>query len=126
MTRFQICFLPLIVVAVTLFHGCATSGQPQTLTIEPDPNALAIIEQTKAEPSAIRGGGMIYELYVGSRYSAIFDEKEGVLHLTDLANNKTCDFAANGLLNVPEQNASAFYQYCRHLAKNAIVEINEL
>lgn len=98
--------------------GCATSAPPQAVAPTPDRHARQIVEQVKENPSSVSGGGMIYELFVGQRFSARYDERVKQLTLTDIENNRDCRYDAAGLLEVPENAEPGYSQYCSGLATN--------
>lgn len=106
--------------------GCGTGGPVQEAApTTPDANAVKIIDHVKVEPSSITGGGMVYKLFVGERFDAEFNDKAGVLTLTDLENETTCSYDANGMLTVPEGAIKGYADYCANLSTNTAEFIGE-
>lgn len=102
----------------TLLNACATAPQkPQAP--QPDVNAVRIMERVTAQPSAVFGGGMIYELFVGQRFNARVDQRAGQFVLTDLGNERACHYTKDGVLQTAEGDANGLRQYCSDLANNA-------
>ena len=118
----------LSAIAATMFlSGCVTMAtqEKQVLAPEPDANAVEIITHVKQNPSVITGGGMIYELFVGDRFAARYNEKSQVLKLTDFDNEGACEYDDNGNLAVPEDADESYLNYCSHLSTNTIDYLNQ-
>ena len=119
----------LSAVAVTVFlSGCVTMGakqEKQVLAPAPDANVANIITHVKQDPSVITGGGMIYELFVGDRFAARYNEKSQVLKLTDFDNEGACEYDINGNLALPESADESYLNYCSHLSTNTIDYLNQ-
>lgn len=104
--------------ASCVLAACA-SAPKEAPPPQPDANALRIMERVKAQPSAMFGGGMVYELFVGQQFNARFDQREGELTLTDLSNERACKYTKEGLLETPEGAEKGYGQYCSDLSVNA-------
>lgn len=101
-----------------LISACATPPQePQTP--QPDANVIRIMERVTAQPSAVFGGGMVYELFVGQRFNARVDQRAGEFVLTDLGNERACHYSKEGVLQTPQGSEKGLQQYCSDLAVNA-------
>lgn len=101
-----------------LLHACASAPQePQAP--QPDVNAVRIIERVTAQPSAVFGGGTIYELFVGQRFNARVDQRAGEFVLMDLGNERACHYTSDGVLQPAAGDAKSLRQYCSDLANNA-------
>ena len=99
--------------------GCATQSQQAAITPEPDPAAIEIVHLVKESPTLIQGGGMVYELYMGEKFNARVDEREGSLVLTDFATQESCRFGVDGTLVVPDGAEPGYASFCQHLSTNA-------
>lgn len=114
------------IIAGLILAGCGTSGPiPEVAPAAPDANAVKIINRVKVEPTLITGGGMVYKLFVGERFDAEYNDKIGVLKLTDLENETTCSYDASGMLTVPEGAIKGYAEYCSHLSTNTAQYIAE-
>jgi len=105
--------------------ACATTAQQETAAPTRDEHAVKIIELVKEEPSTIHGGGMIYELFVGTRFNAKYNDLESKLTIIDLENESSCEFAADGMLMIPEDAIKGYAQYCNDLSANTFSFITE-
>lgn len=105
-------------IAALLVSACASAPQePQAP--QPDANAVRIMERVTAQPSAVFGGGMVYELFVGQRFNARLDQRAGEFILTDLGNERACHYSTEGILQAPAGSEKGLQQYCADLAVNA-------
>jgi hypothetical protein len=108
-----------IILVSAAVAGCGTSGPTQEAApTSPDLNAVKIITHVKAEPSTITGGGMVYKLFVGGQFNAVYNDKARELKLTDLENKTTCSYDDKGMLTVPEDATKGYNAYCTNLATN--------
>ena len=122
--RSAIYLITLIIILV--LSGCVTTQEKEVvLTPQPDSNAIDIISHVKEDPSMITGGGMIYELFVGQRFAARYNEKAQLLRLTDMENENACEFGTDGILKLPEDANEAYLDYCSHLSTNTIDYLNQ-
>lgn len=104
-----------------VLSGCVTTQEKkQVLAPQPDSNAMNIISHVKDDPSMITGGGMIYELFVGQRFAARYNEQSKLLRLTDIENENACEFGTDGILKLPEDANEAYLEFCSHLSTNTI------
>ena len=110
----------LAFASIAMLGGCANMQNKQAAAPAPDTNALAIVKQVKQQPSVISGGGMIYELFVGNRFTARYSEQSKELKLTDFTNSGSCEYDAAGMLKIPADAKADYPQYCSHLSNNAI------
>lgn len=101
-----------------LLTACASAPQ-QAQAPQPDANAVRIMERVTAQPSAVFGGGMVYELFVGQRFNARLDQRAGEFVLTDLGTERACHYSKDGILQTPEGSEKGLRQYCSDLAVNA-------
>ncbi len=108
------------VITMLLGSSCAFQEAQKPLAPPLDDNALKIIQHVKSQPSVIRGGGTIYELFAGERFNARYDEKLGKLILTDIVNDSFCEYGADGKLVVPAHTGTGYIQYCIHLSTNTV------
>lgn len=108
----------LVLTGLLAAISCSSTPVMESAPQTPDHNAVQIISHVKAEPSSITGGGMVYELFVGGHFNAEFNDRLGVLKLTDLENETTCTFDASGMLTVPESARQGYTTYCLHLSNN--------
>jgi hypothetical protein len=104
--------------ATVLVAGCASAPQTAMGPTGPDPNTGKIIKQLKTGASAVSGGGMIYELFAGTKLSARYNESAKELTLTDIANDHTCKFGPDSILQMPEKAEPGYAQYCANLSAN--------
>lgn len=109
----------LVMMAILAITGCANfSSDQDPLKPTIDPNAVALIERVKAEPSRVSGGGMIYELFVGGHFNAKLDQQEGTLTLADIETNTLCQYGTDGLLKQPPNISSGHTEFCTQLSAN--------
>ena len=110
-----------------LLSGCVTTQQTKevVLTPEPDNNAIEIISHVKDDPSMITGGGMIYELFVGQRFAARYNEKSQLLRITDIESENACEFGNDGVLKLPENATEEYLNACSRLSTNTIDYLNQ-
>ncbi len=114
------------IASIILLTGCVTTQEKQALAPPPpDENAVEIINQVKEDPSIITGGGMIYELFVGERFAAQYNEKSQMLRLTDIENKNACEYTAAGTLKIPEDAESSYLEYCSRLSTSALDFLNQ-
>lgn len=111
-------------LAAATLAGCATTQPDQSAGPAPDPNAVEIIQVVKEEPSAIRGGGMIYELFVGTEFNARFNDQSRTLTLTDLQGT-TCQYDEQGMLTIPEGADTGYVDHCTALSASTIQTLDQ-
>lgn len=106
-------------MSMTMLLGACGTVPTEPQTPQPDANAVRIMERVAAQPSAVFGGGMIYELFVGQRFNARLDQRAGEFVLTDLGNERACHYTREGVLQTPAGAEMGLQQYCSNLVINA-------